>query len=233
MVYVSKISSPSWRALVIAGAGLLAASAMALPARATIVDPLDPAGDFLPTYTGPHNGDMDVLSVGAVEDGTNVTLTATLNGAIGTTAGGAYVFGINRGGGLPLFTFGTPSTGAGVNFDAVAVLLPGGGSFVAVILPTAMTPTPLTNVTFSGSTLTAVVPLADLPSNGFAPSQYFYNLWPRDGLNSADNSQIADFAPDASSFATVPEPGAWATLLLGFGTLGAALRRRRSRLAAA
>jgi hypothetical protein len=72
-----------------------------------------------------------------------------------------------------------------------------------------------------------VIPLADLPSNGFTAAQYRYNLWPRDGLNTADNGQIADFAPDASSFtASVPEPAAWALMIAGFGLVGAALRRR-------
>jgi hypothetical protein len=222
----SRFAPSSWRALGLAG--MLAASALTPQlARATTV--VDPAGDFLATYTGPHNGDMDVLSVSAVQNGTDVTLSATLNGAIGTTAGGAYVLGVNRGGGLPLLTFGTPSVGAGVNFDAVAILLPAGGSFVDVLLPTAQAPTALSTVTFSGSTLTAVIPLSMLPTNGFAPSQYLYNLWPRDGLNTSDNGQIADFAPNASSFtANVPEPGVWAMMVLGFGLLGAVLRRRAS-----
>lgn len=215
-------------------AGVLAAFALApqVSRAATITDPV---GDFLPTYTGPLNGDMDVISVGAVQDGTSVTLTATMNGAIGTTAGGLYVLGINRGGGLPLLTFGSPSVGAGVNFDAVAVLIPTGGSFVDILLPNAQAPTPLSTVTFSGSTLTAVIPFALLPTNGFAPAQYLYNLWPRDGLNTSDNGQISDFAPNASSFtASVPEPAGWTIMLLGFGGLGAALRRRRtSRLALA
>jgi len=218
-------TSSSWRALGLA-AVITAAAFGPQAARAATV--MDPAGDFLSTYTGPQNGDLDVLSVGATEDGTNVTLTATLNGPIGTTAGEAYVFGVNRGGGQPLLTFGSPSVGAGVNFDAVVALLPGGGSFVDLVLPTAQAPVTLTDVTFSGATLTAVVPLADLPSDGVLAAKYLYNLWPRDGLNTMDNGQIADFAPDASSFfASIPEPAAWGLLLTGFGLMGARLRRRR------
>lgn len=218
----------SWRMLGLAG---VIAAAILGPAKADTVT--DAPNDFLATFTGPHNGDLDVLSVGALNDGTNVTLTATLNGPIGTTAGEAYVFGINRGGGLPLLTFGTPSVGAGVNFDAVAVLRPSGGSFVDILLPTSQAPIALNDVTFTGSKLRAVVPLADLPTNGFSAGNFLYNLWPRDGLDTSDNGQISDFAPDASSFAaSVPEPGAWAMLLVGFGLLGA-IGRRRGRVASA
>ena len=224
----SRLSPSSWQTL---GVAALAAAAICGPAGADTVTDL--ANDFLTTFTGTHNGDLDVISVGAFDDGTNVTLTATLNGDIGTTAGEAYVFGINRGGGLPLLTFGNPSVGAGVNFDAVAVLLPGGGSFVDLLLPTAQAPVALSDVTFSGANLRAVVPLSDLPANGFSTDKFLYNLWPRDGLNTMDNGQISDFAPDASSFsATVPEPAAWALLIAGFGLAGAALRRRMRRGAA-
>jgi hypothetical protein len=229
MVHSSSFATSSCRAIAVVAA--LAVLGLAAPARATV---LDPAGDFLATFTGPQNGDLDVLSVSAMQNGTDVTLSATLNGAIGTTPGAAYVVGINRGGGLPLLTFGAPSVGAGVNFDAVAVLLPAGGSFVDLLLPTMTAPVALTDVTFSGSSFTAVVPLADLPADGFTPSQFLYNLWPRSGLNTADNGQIADFAPNASSFlAGVPEPGGWALMLLGSGALGAMLRKTRRRPAVA
>ena len=66
-----------------------------------------------------------------------------------------------------------------------------------------MTPLAAGAITISGPDLTAVIPLSMLPSTGFAPADYHFNLWPRDGLGT--NDQIADFAPDASTFA-VPEP---------------------------
>jgi hypothetical protein len=227
--------SPSLRLGPSAVRAALALAALSLAGQAAHASTVtDPAGDFLSTYTGPHNGDMDAISASAFDDGTNVTLSATLNGAIGTTPTGFYVFGIDRGGGLPLLTFSSPAVGAGVNFDAVAVLIPGGGSFVDVILPTAETPVSLTDVTFSGSGFTAVIPLADLPSNGFTPDHFLYNLWPRDGIGTMNNDQIPDFAPDATDFAaSVPEPATWGLLMLGFGLAGGALRsRRRERLAA-
>ena len=110
----SRSTSRSWRACGLAAA--LAAGALAGASAAHADTVVDPAGDFLATYTGPLDGDLDVLSAGAVQNGTDVVLTATMNGDIGTTPGAVYVFGVNRGAGLPLLTFGAPSVGAGVNF---------------------------------------------------------------------------------------------------------------------
>jgi hypothetical protein len=93
----------------------------------------------------------------------------------------------------------------------------------------ASAPVPLAagSVTSSGSTITGVVPFSMLLTTGFAPANYLYNLWPRVGL--ATNDQIADFAPNASSFAaSVPEPAAWALMILGFAMTGAALRRGKA-----
>jgi hypothetical protein len=206
---------------------LVLATLAAQPVQATTI--VDPTGDILSTFNGPQSGPasgpFDVTSVSAVQNGVDVTISATMAGPATATA---YVLGINRGMGAAFLDTGTTPVGAGVLFDSVAILLPGGGSFVDDLLPTNST-SPLTNVTFSGDSFTAVIPLADLPQLGFTTANYLYNLWPRDGLNAADNTQISDFAPDASSFAAsfVPEPSAWALMLFGVGMLGAALRGRR------
>ena len=222
MVRTSNVVSSAWRAV---GLGaLLAASALAGSARAVTIS--DPAGDFLSTYTGPLDGDLDVLSVSAEDSGTNVILSAVLNGDVGTTASGVYVWGVDRGAGQAFLQLGAPPVGAGVLFDAVVVLLPNGTGQVVDITGGTMTPLDAGAITISGPDLTAVVPLALLPSTGFATSAYRFNLGPRSGLG--QNNQIADFAPDASTFA-VPEPTAWALMVLGFGLMGAMIRRRRRR----
>ena len=188
----------------------------------------DAAGDFLPTYTGPQNGDLDVLSITATFDGSNFTLGSVENGAIGTTAGSLFVWGINRGAGTARLTAGTPSVGIGVLFDAVAVFRPDGSGSVTTFPDVgAATTTTLAagSVTVTGNSITGVVPLALLPSRGFGATSYAFNLWPRSG--SGSNTQISDFAPNASSIvANVPEPATWALMIGGFGMTGAAMRRR-------
>lgn len=201
-------------------------AAMALtPVAAQAATMSDNLGDFLGTYTGPTNGDLDVLSVTAVQDGTNVTLTALLNGVPESTSGSAYVWGVNRGAGTEgLFTGATP-VGQGVFFDAVVLIQASGARVVNIGGSTFNLAA--NAVSISGDTLSVTVPFADLPSTGFTTAAYLYNLWPRSGLGS--NAQIADFAPNASSFAAgVPEPSTWALLMLGFGGAGALLRRRRA-----
>lgn len=85
---------------------------------------------------------------------------------------------------------------------------------------------PLT-ATISGDSLSLVVPLALLPSTGFKPNQYAFNIWPRNGGDPANNFQISDFAPDNANLAAVPEPATWAVMILGLGLAGGVLRRRR------
>lgn len=210
--------------------GLAAAAATlacASLARATTIT--DPPGDFIATYTGPTNGNLDLLSVSAVQDGTDVTLSAVLNGAVGTTSGSAYVWGVNRGAGTQGLLAGSPSVGAGVFFDAV-ILLSGAGTGRVVDINASGPPTSInldpSAITISGDTITAVAPFADLPSRGLTTAAYGYNLWSRSGLT--NNAQIADFAPNASDFfASAPEPATWGLMILGFGAAGAQLRRRR------
>ncbi|GAA0571430.1 hypothetical protein GCM10009416_07560 [Craurococcus roseus] len=176
----------------------------------------DPVGDFLSTYTGPASGDLDVVVTGAFLSGPDaVILSGTHAAPIGATAGAAYVWGIDRGAGTDLLAGLEPSVGEGVAFDSVVVLLPDGtGSFIDLVAGTPPQALDPASISISGPTISVALPASLLPSQGFDFADYGYNLWPRfapDGVDPGDNTQISDFAPDASTFTArpyaLPEPG--------------------------
>ena len=213
----------------LASAFALLTSATAAPAAIT-----DPSGDLLGTYTGPSNGDVDILSGDVAFDGTSYFLSTTMNGAVGTTTGSLFVWGVDRGSGAPRLTFGSPSVGAGVLFDAVIVMFPD-GTLRVVTIPLAGAPT-ITQfaggTVVDGDTMSATVSLALLGSMGFAPEDYTFGLWSRARVNPAmdgTNAEIADFLSGSGSInaRAVPEPATWLTMLLGLGAAGAAIRKRR------
>ena len=208
-------------------AAAAAVVALGSPATAAISDP---AGDFLATYTGPQSGDLDLLSVEAVYLGGSVSLSTTVNGAVGTTAGAFYPWLVNRGAGTEgLFASTTPVIGAGMLHDAVVIMRPNLTGMVVLVGPGgSLTFTPLAagTISVSGDTIMGLIPLSMLPANGFSPDDYTYAALGRSGAGS--NAFVSDFAPDsAPATATVPEPGAWALMLLGFTVAGAAIRSRR------
>ena len=94
---------------------LLATLLLAAPntARATIIDP---AGDFLPTYTGPKDPGLDVISANVTLVGGQFVLTATMAGPIAplltSLPGALFVWGVDRGAGTQRFVAGTPSRSA-------------------------------------------------------------------------------------------------------------------------
>ncbi len=198
-----------------------------LPALSPAAVITDPVGDFLSTYTGPRNGDMDVLRAEVLFDGSSYFFTSTSNAAIGTTPGGVFVWGIDRGAGLPILSAIAP----GVLFDSVVIIVPGGGSFAQALDTMAITPIPAADVSISGAFLSARVPLTALPSLGAAPAAYTVNLWPRSELLLID-PVVSDFAPDNSNAAVtvIPEPGTSMLLGSAFAALFVLTRlHRRSR----
>jgi hypothetical protein len=195
-----------------------------LPGSATPVS--DPANDFLPTFAGPHNNDLDVLSANVTLNGSNFDLTAALNGPIGQTPGAVYVLGLDRGKGTPKFSnIGEP----GVVFDSTVVVSNTGGAIVNDLI--SKTKTSISDVTLSGSTLSAVVPLSDLPSEGFSAGHYTFNLWPESGAPNPANTEISEFAPNnaMAPVSATPEPGT--VSLFGMALVGAlaVFRRQKAR----
>ena len=185
----------------------------------------DPAGDFLPSYTGPQNGDLDVISAEVSFDGSNFLFTSTQAASVGLTPGGFYVWGIDRGVGRQ----GFPTIAPGVLFDSVVVLNPAGGSAVRDLI--ANTSTPISNISFSGAVINGTVPLSALPSMGFAPSQYTVNLWPRAAGITGDPA-VSDFAPDNSNVlvttSAAPEPSTISLFgMAACGILGVFRLRRK------
>ena len=188
-----------------------------LPAHAATV--VDATGDFLPGFTGPASPDLDVTSFSVVyrPGSKKFTVGADLAGVIDPAVPGFYVIGVNTGTGV-IDPFDAIGQGNVVFNQAIVVQKNATGSVGA---------TPLTNVSASGNQFSATLPLSLLPSTGFAPLQYGFNLWPRTGLG---NELISDFAPENAllNASVVPEPASWIMMLMGFGALGAAMRTVRS-----
>ncbi|KQW51361.1 MULTISPECIES: PEP-CTERM sorting domain-containing protein [unclassified Roseateles] len=207
-------------------ASLSAATLLALPLASHALTSIDDAqGDFLATFGGSSaSTDLDVLSASVTyAPGTDLfTLTATMDGVIGSTATGLYVWGVNRGAG----TAGFAGIGInGVRFDRVIILRPDGTGTIGGVGAL-----PAGSVTLSGKTITATVSGSLLPSTGFANKfDYTWNLWPRDSAF-AGTAAISDFAPNNANFTTspVPEPATFATLLGGLGLVAFLGRRRQS-----
>lgn len=205
---------------------LLLASASRVAHGAVIVDP---TGDFLPTYVGSLGGDLDVVSAEVVlrADGT-LRFKGELAANVGTTPGAFYVWGLDRGAGTPRFTAGSPSIGAGVNFDSVLVARQDGTANFVDLIGGVNTALPVGAVVITDNRISVSMALALAPTRGFALGQYRFNLWPRDP--GAGNTHLSDFAPDAATerVTALPEP----TSILAFGLPALALlvklRRRRA-----
>lgn len=209
--------------------GPLAAALLLAAAAAQAIGVTDAKGDWVAGYTGSHAGDLDVIGSFVTYDlGTDAfVFSGTMDGNIGLSPGGFYVWGVNRGAG----TAGFAANGVGgVLFDAVVIVRQDGSVTVNRLGGGGSTALPAGTAHITGSTISALVPGNLLPGNGLAKPDYTWNLWPRDGAAPAGFAQISDFAPDNSNLGvtvigTVPEPSAAA--LMALGAVALAWRRRR------
>lgn len=180
------------RARRILSCALLVAATTSAPALAQAV--ADPTGDFLPSFTGPRNGDLDLTSIQATFDGASFRLDATAAAPIGTTPTGLYVWGFNRGKG----TAGFAAIGAtGVLFDSVVIVNPGAGTVtVRDLLNGTGTTLPANAIKVSGNRISVEIPASLLTPQGLEQAKFLVNLWPRS--TNGGNETIPDFAPDNS-----------------------------------
>jgi hypothetical protein len=186
----------------------------------------DATGDFLPGFVGTQDADLDVTSFSVAYD--NVTSTfllgAVFAGAIDPAKVGRYIIGVNTGTGV-IAPFGGIGQG-NVRFNqAITVQKNGTGTVGATALAAG-------SILVVGNQFIARVPLALLPSTGFSPTQYGWNIWPRNAT--AGVAGISDFAPENALLAIspVPEPAAWLTMMVGFGVVGGAMRLRNRKVTA-
>lgn len=169
---------------------LIMASTLAMP---VLADPVtDATGDFLPTFTGPHNGDLDLTRIEGTFDGATFRLDATTAAPIGTTSTGLYVWGFNRGRG----TAGFAQIGAsGVLFDSVVIVNPGAGTVTVRDLVTGQgTVLPASAIRVAGNQISVEIPANLLTPQGLNQANFLVNLWPRS--SAGGDGTIPDFAPD-------------------------------------
>ena len=160
----------------------------------------DADNDFLPTYTGPRNADVDVRSAEVVfnQAASTFSFSATESGPIGTTPDEEFVFGLNRGRGTERFQSMTPAIGEDIVFDSVVILHPNGTGEVADLLTGGTEALPAGSVKISGNTIGATgVPASLIPSEGSQPRNFTWDFWPRVGMGS--NTQVTDFVPDTTN----------------------------------
>ena len=235
----------------IAAAALCAAALVAPAAQATTVHDATGAGDVLNGFDPVAHADLDVVSASGTYNSTTLFLSSVQNGAIGTSTGNLYVWGIDRGAGqdtILAHSPGQPSLGNGVKFDAF-VTFDSTGTHDGLFLieynadksVKSVTPGNFDSswVTIDGNTISVAIPLSELPMTGdfTSPSQFGLNLWPRLG-DTSTTAHIVDFAPNGLEQdrygnplfnpSAAPEPASWALMIGGFGLAGAMLRRRRS-----
>ncbi|RYD25932.1 MAG: PEP-CTERM sorting domain-containing protein [Lysobacteraceae bacterium] len=118
------------------------------------------------------------------------------------------------------FSFMTPVDFGNIGASAITLTLTGALTFQSVIL----NGTPL-NLTVNQGQYTAATPIGGFPA-GANPQKLIVNgsFAKSDAQPSGRYSALVEFRATPA----VPEPGTWALMILGFGVVGYAMRRRPS-----
>jgi hypothetical protein len=161
----------------------------------------DAVGDFLPTYTGPQDPGLDVTAheVVYLADQGRLVFFGRMAGPIAPTqdVGGLYIIGVDRGSGTPRFLTGKPPIGPHVLWDSVVRINPDGTGLFNNIIAGVVTPLGPGDITISGNEFTVSVPLSVmLPAATRPPSEWTYNLWPRNSAVIGQTVAVSDLAPD-------------------------------------
>jgi len=197
-------------------------------ARAAVI--ADAPGDFLSTYTGPHDAGLDVVAHEVTLVGDRLNFFARMDGPIAPTQaiGGVYLIGLNRGPGTARFNNVPPAPpviGPNVLFDSILRVNPNGTGQFSNLVGGGTTALDPADINISGDEFTASIPVSLMMASATLPAELWtYNLWPRNGVGS--NVQVSDLAPDDgnSPVQVVPEPGS--LTFCGIGALGLLVYRR-------
>src|SRR4051794_6936538 len=173
----------------------------ALEDRAVPAVIADPAGDFLPGYTGPQNPGLDVVAHEGVflEDQGRLVFFGQMAGPTAPTQalGGLYIIGVDRGLGMPRFAGRTPVIGPNVLWDSVVRVNPDGTGLFNNVVAGVTTPLTAADITINGNEFTASVPLSVMQFAATRPpEEWTYNLWPRNSAVIGNNAAVPDLAPD-------------------------------------
>jgi hypothetical protein len=186
----------------------------AAAAQAVTVVPISAVGNSnFPGFAASNAIDANPVSDWAsFGGGTSAVLSLDL-GAVYTLSGASVTDRVTSGGGNGSFVGGTAdfTTAFTVRFFSDAAFTSQVGSVVVSGIATPVAP---------------ASPAAFLTTLSFAPITARYVTYSVDAANGG-NTGLSDIR-----FATVPEPGTWALLIIGFGMVGVSARRRKAVVAA-
>jgi hypothetical protein len=156
------------------------------------------AGTFYKDYTGPQRASIDAIGAdGSFSTGAQtITVVGKMAGPVLDGNTNYYVWGFDRGG---------AAAGAApfpdepnIKFNAVLLVTANAnGTLTAVVnLLNGAPPQPAVVTLSAPDTIQAAFAAAQMPSTGFTPDKYVWNLWPRSAVGGSATAQIASFIPD-------------------------------------